>query len=120
MISIPFLTMNLTSPIQLFIIQASILVLSLEDMPSVGILLDHFPIYRRVTFASFLFATARALMAIVTTFGLVWISGYFGHFGIWLISLPLTIAYLASIIHFEGLEHKLSLVHKNIRQSRPI
>lgn len=116
MVSIPFLTMNLTSPNQLFLIQALILLLSLEDMPSVGILLDHFPIYRRVTLASFLFATARAFMALITTFLLVWISGYFFHFGIWLISLPLTIAYLLSIIHFEKLERTLTLRIKKIHR----
>lgn len=116
MVSIPFLTMNLTSPNQLFLVQALILLLSLEDMPSVGILLDHFPIYRRVTLASFLFATARALMALITTFLLVWISGYFFHFGIWLVSLPLTIAYLLSIIHFEGLERTLTLRLKKIHR----
>lgn len=120
MISIPFLTMNLTSATQLFLIQALILLLALEDMPSVGIFLDHFPIYRRVTLASFLFAGARAVMAVVTTFGLVWISGYFPHFGIWLISLPLTVAYLWSTIHFQKLEHQLDLVHKKISESKPV
>jgi MHS family proline/betaine transporter-like MFS transporter len=114
MISIPFFTMNLTSPLQLFLIQTFILLLSLEDMPSVGILLDHFPVYRRVTLASFLFAGARALMAIVTTFGLVWIASYFPHFGVWLIALPLTIVYLFSINHFERLEHKLEMLHKRL------
>jgi len=109
MILIPFLMAHITSPVQLLIIQGMILLLPLDDMPSSAIFLSHFPIYRRVTFASLLFAFSRALIYIITSFGLIYLGTWFGLFGIYFISLPVTISFLFGIFHFEQLERKHNL-----------
>jgi MFS transporter, MHS family, proline/betaine transporter len=85
-------------------------------MPAVPIFVHHLPFYLRFTFASFLFALSRALMLIITSFGLIYIGSYFNQFSLWFITLPTALAYLYGISHFEGLEHELDLVHKRIAE----
>lgn len=106
MISLPFLVTNLTSVNQLFLIQALILIVPLNDMPSVAVFLRSFPLYRRVTFASILWSLSRAVMFVITSFGLIYLGSYFGHFGVWIIALPTAFAFLCGINHFESLERK--------------
>lgn len=107
MVSLPFLIMK--SPLQLFLIQALILILTLGAIPAAAIFIYHLPIYRRFTFASFLYALSRAVMYIITSFGLVYLGSYFGSFGLWFITLPITFAYLYGAYHFEGLERRLGI-----------
>ena len=114
MIILPFLIMNVTAPSQLFLIQALILILGFEAMPSLAVFMGHFPLYRRVTFASVLWSLSRALMFVITSFGLVFLSGYLGHFGLWIIALPTACAFLYGVNHFTGLERKRRLYTKSI------
>jgi MFS family permease len=117
MIVMPFLIMTMNSPLQLFSMQALILVLTLYGMPAEAILIYHLPIYRRFTYASFLYALSRALMYIITSFGLVYLGSYFGSFGLWFITLPIMFAYLYGIRHFEVLERKLGIYPNLIRKA---
>jgi hypothetical protein len=116
MIALPFLLINLQTPLHLFLIQASILLLALTAMPAVAILMYHLPISRRFTFASFLYAVAYALIYIVTSFGLVYLGSYFGHFGLWFITLPITLSFLYGVLYFEGLERKTGHLFKSLPQ----
>ena len=109
MVFLPFLIVNSTSSIQLFFIQASILLLILGTVPADAVFLTHFPLYRRFTYASFLFSIAHALMYAIISFGLVYLGSYFGHFGLWFITLPIAVAYLSGVYHFKGLERKLGM-----------
>jgi hypothetical protein len=43
-------------------------------------------------------------MHIISAFGLVYLTDWFGHYGIWIISLPIAFAFTWSIRHFERLE----------------
>lgn len=119
MILLPFLIMSTTSPVQLFLIQSLILVLSPEEVPATPVYLKYFPVYCRFRCATLLFSIARALMYSITSFGLIYLVSYLGSFGIWVIALPIVMASLYGIFHFEGLECKLDLVHKRIREDRP-
>ena len=109
MISLPFLIVNSTTPAQLFLIQALILILALHDIPSCSVFISHFPLYRRFTFASVLWSLSRALMFAVPSFGLIYFGSYFGHFGLWIIALPTTFAFLYGVNHFKALERKRNL-----------
>lgn len=113
MILLPFFIANMNSPSQLFLIQALIKILSLDGMPAEAVLIYHLPTWRRFTYASFLYALTRALMSIITSFGLVYLGSYFGHFGLWFITLPVTGAYLYGVRHFEGLERKMGMFRAN-------
>ena len=86
-----------------------LLVLTLGAIPAAAIFIQHLPIYKRFTFASFLYALSRALMYIITSFGLVYLGSRFGHFGIWFIALPIISTFIYGIFHFEGLERLLKL-----------
>jgi len=109
LILLPFLTMSVTSPMHLFLIQSLLQMFRLEESPSVPVFYSHFPIYCRFMSATLLFALSRALMYTVTSFGLIYLVSYFGSFGIWIVALPIGIAYLCALSHFEGLERKFKL-----------
>lgn len=106
MLSLPFLVGLVTDPMQLFFIQTLILILQLSGMPAGAVFIYHLPIYSRFTYASFLYALARAMMYIITSFGLVYLSEYFGFYGLWLITIPVSAAFLYGASHFENLERK--------------
>lgn len=106
MVALPFLIMNIQSPFQLFLIQALILLIPLENVPGDGVLLGRLPVLRRFTFATFLFASAQALMNIVVAFGLVYVGSYFGAYGLWLITIPVTVAFLCGVFHFDWLDRE--------------
>jgi MFS family permease len=114
MVALPFLITNLTASYQLFLIQALILILGFEALPSLAVFMSHFPLYRRVTFASVLWSLSRALMYIITSFGLVFLGNYFGHFGLWIITLPTACAFLYGINHFKQLERKVRVYNPSI------
>ncbi|MDF3033185.1 MAG: transporter [Alphaproteobacteria bacterium] len=113
MISLPFLIVNLTSATHLFVIQALIVIMALDATPSLAVFMSHFPLYRRFTFASLLWSLSKALMYVVTSFGLIYLGSYFGHFGLWIIALPTAFGFLYSINHFKELERKRSLYSKS-------
>ncbi|MCE3230615.1 MAG: transporter [Alphaproteobacteria bacterium] len=114
MLSLPFLIINLTSAAQLFVIQALIVMMALDTIPSFAVFMSHFPLYRRFTFASVLWSLSRALMFVITSFGLIYLGSYFGHFGLWIIGLPTAFGFLYGINHFKELERKRSLYNKFI------
>jgi MHS family proline/betaine transporter-like MFS transporter len=116
-ILLPFLIMAVTSPMQLFLIQAMLIIFKLDESPSIAIFYNHFPIYCRFTSATILFALSRAVVFAITSFGLIYLTSYFGYFGIWVVVLPISIAYLCGLSHFEGLERELKL-YPNL--SRPL
>lgn len=109
MIALPFLIVYSTTAIHIFCLQAAILVLAMDTVPGSVILIYHLPIYHRFRYASVLWATTRAVMYIITSFGLVYLGDYFGPFGLWCLTLPLSAGYLYGILHFEGLERKLGI-----------
>ncbi len=113
MLSIPLLILNLNNITQLFLLQSLILLLPLDTMPADAVFIYHLPTWRRFTYASFLYALTRASMYIITSFGLIYLSGFFGHYGLWLITLPVTLAFLYGVRHFEALERKWGMFRPN-------
>jgi MFS family permease len=87
----------------IFFLQVTLLILNLGDLPGEAILIKHFPIFKRFTATSFLYALTRAIMYVVTSFGLVFLTGV-GLYGLWIILLPITLGFLWGIRHFEKLE----------------
>jgi MHS family proline/betaine transporter-like MFS transporter len=106
MIALPFLILNLDSAFHVFMLQAMIFLLTLDSVPAEAVFIYYLPIYKRFTLASFLFALSRALMYVITTFGMVFLGSYFGPYGLWFITIPMTFAYLYGVRHFEKLEDR--------------
>jgi len=117
MLIMPFMISILNSPVHLFMIQSLILFLHLGPTPADAVLFYHLPIYRRFTFATFIYALSRAIMYIITSFGLVYLGNKFGIFGLWFLTLPISFGYLYGILHFEGLERKIGIYPNLSRQA---
>ncbi|WP_395477783.1 hypothetical protein [Rickettsia endosymbiont of Pantilius tunicatus] len=56
---------------------------------------------------SFIFAMSRALMYIITSFGLAYLTEHFNYWGILMIMVPVTICYYLGLRHFEDLEKNI-------------
>jgi MFS family permease len=102
----PYLLNNITSPVQLLFIQILLVVFSSGEFPASPIFYKHFPIFKRFTYSCMIYALGRAIMFIITSFGLVYLIEYFNNWGILLISLPTLLTYKFALSHFENLEGK--------------
>ncbi len=103
----PYLLARVNTPLQLFLIQSFYMLVVLSGNSAEPIFYKYFPIFKRFTHISFLFAFSHAFMHIVISFGAVYLTEYFGHWGIVLfIMIPIIIGSLFSIYHFENLEHQ--------------
>jgi MHS family proline/betaine transporter-like MFS transporter len=114
LVSMPYWIMTLTTPLHLFLIQALILLLPLHSSPANAIFMSHFPLYRRFTYASLLFSFAQALVAAIASYGLIYLGNYFGHYSLWIIPLPIAVAYLYGVFHFTALEHRKKLYRNSL------
>lgn len=101
----PMLFYNLTSPLQVFFIQAFIVFVKLSNLPAVPVFLVKFPVYRRFTCDSFVYSFAHAFTYVLTSFSLVYLTEAFGHYGLWVIMIPITASFLWGVSHFEKLEN---------------
>ncbi len=113
---LPWLISVASTPFHIFFIQAMLLALSLAAVPTEPILIRSFPVLKRFTAASLIYALTRAVMYILTSFGLVYLTDWFGHYGLWVIMLPITFGFLWGVRHFEKLENKNKI---KSRQSQP-
>jgi len=92
--------------------QIIMIILGPAAFPAVPVIYKHFPVFKRFTFASFLYAFSRALMYIITSFGLVYLTDIFGHMGLLVIVIPTLIAYYFARNHFEYLETNALFHHQ--------
>ena len=106
MLFFPFIVTTLTTPIHVFLLQSTILILNLCSLPADSIFIKHFPVFKRFTMTSLVYASSRAIMHIISAFGLVYLTEAFGHYGVWIIALPVTLGFLWGVNHFEKLENQ--------------
>jgi MFS family permease len=100
----PAVLTDIHSSWQLLIIQFISVLLTLTGVPAVAALIVHFPVYKRFTYTSFMYALSRALIYVVTSFGLVYLTEFLGPWGLWAIMVPTAVGFLWGILHFEKLE----------------
>ena len=100
---VPYVMSEYSSIYSIFFIQA-LFVSGLRETPSDPIMIKHFPVFRRFSAVTFGYALSRALMYILISFGLVYLTEWFGYYGVWLIALPVTFFWLKSIYYYESLE----------------
>lgn len=106
-IFIPYLLMNINSPVQLLLIQAFLCCFTLSVVPGSLIFFTHFPVLKRFTCSGLIFSFSRALMSIVTSFGLVYLTKKFSYLGLFIIFIPICIIFILSLSHFEKLERSI-------------
>ncbi|WP_198027145.1 MFS transporter [Candidatus Paracaedibacter symbiosus] len=100
----PFVLEYANTPLSIFFLQALTVALAPDSAPAIPVFLVHLPVSRRFTYASFTYALSRAFMYIVTSFGLIYLTTWFGHWGLWLVFVPSIIVFLLGVKHFEQLE----------------
>ena len=100
----PYLLENTHSPAYIFIIQSFIVLFAVDTVPAVSIFFKHFPVFKRFTYSSLIYAISRAMMYIITSFGIIYLTKYFGHYGLLVVIIPLNVGCALGITHFENLE----------------
>ena len=103
-IFIPYLLCNIISPFQLLLIQSFLCCFTLSVIPGSLIFFLHFPVFKRFTYASLIFSLSRALVSVITSFGLVYLTEHFNYWGLLIIFIPVCIGFIFGISHFEKLE----------------
>ena len=93
------------SPYSVFAVQFVSIVFSLTITPAYPILYKYIPVLKRFTNASFIYAVSRALTYIVTSFGVIYITNIFSHYGLWIIMIPISVGYYCGIGYFTKLEN---------------
>jgi len=101
---LPFLIMSSYHYLHIFGIQAMLLIFALSSIPADSIFLKYFPTLKRFTIAGFLYALKSAFIYMFVSFGTVYVTKWFGVYGLWFIILPVTLGFLWGIRHFEKLE----------------
>jgi MHS family proline/betaine transporter-like MFS transporter len=104
----PYLLYNISAPFELLLLQLMIVTFVPTDFPAASIWYVHFPVFKRFTTVSLMYALARALMAVVTSFGIVYLVESLGNWGILVMMVPLILGYGFALFHFQGLERSSS------------
>jgi uncharacterized membrane protein len=63
-----------------------------------------FPVYKRFMCTSLIFAISRALMYAISSFGIVFATNYYNHWGLMIIIIPVIIGYTFGLFYFRKLE----------------
>jgi MHS family proline/betaine transporter-like MFS transporter len=100
----PFLLNVISSPFELMLVQLLLVTLSPSEYPASPIFYKSFPVFKRFTGSCFCYATARALMYLVTSFGIIYLTKYFGNAGLLFLVVPVIIGYGFGLFHFINLE----------------
>lgn len=90
-----------------FCVQVLLLLYRGGATPADSIFIQRFKVDKRFTFVTFNYALSRACMHVTSAFGLVYLTEWFGHYGILLIGLPIAIAFIWGARHFERLENPI-------------
>ena len=108
---IPYIMSHINTPFQLLLMQAFVCLFCVDSSPAAAIFYIHFPVLKRFTYASFLYALSRALVYIITSFGLVFLTYYFNNWGLLIIMVPMVLGFTFGVYHFESLEKEAENYH---------
>lgn len=100
----PFLLNNVSTSLHIFLIQSFVMLFFLSANPAMPIFLKYFPVFKRFRSASIVFALSTTFMNITISFGLIYLTEIFGHFGLQIILFPIIIGFAIGLYYFEKLE----------------
>jgi MFS family permease len=101
---IPTLCYLSTMPLHIFVLQILLLATPLEAAPAQAILIKSIGVLKRFTATSCIYAISRALVYVITSLCLVYLTEEFGHYGLWIIMIPISTGFLWGVNHFIKLE----------------
>lgn len=106
----PYLLDHASSPWQIMALQMFVGSFEIGHFPGSAIFYRHFPVLKRMTLISMGFATAKAFMFVVISFGLIYLNLWMGHWGLWVLMIPSLVSFAWALKHFE----KIDLPYKNV------
>jgi MHS family proline/betaine transporter-like MFS transporter len=90
----------------LMIIQILLCLSLLVEFPATPIFYKSFPIFQRFTTSCFSYALSRALMYVISSFGIIYLIKYFGNLGLLFLLGPVVIGYGLGLFYFIRIEDK--------------
>jgi MHS family proline/betaine transporter-like MFS transporter len=103
---IPPLLSVVETPLQMLFIQCLFVFFAVSGNPAYACFIVQFPIYKRFTLITMIFAIAAAIVHTTTSFGMIYLTDCFAHYGLWFIFLPMCVSFFFALRHFDGLEKK--------------
>ncbi|WP_341757014.1 MULTISPECIES: MFS transporter [unclassified Candidatus Tisiphia] len=101
---VPFLLNNAESGVHILIVQSLILIVACDAAPANSVFFKHFPVFKRFTYASVIYATSRALVYLITSVSLVYLTECFSQWGLYFITIPTIIGCAYGLSYFIKLE----------------
>ena len=105
-ISCPYLLDSLRNPLDVLLLQAIVILFISDSLPAAPIFYKHFPVFKRFTCATLIYALSRAFMYVIVSFGLIYLTEYFGHWGLLILFCLISLGFAFGLLHFEKLEKK--------------
>lgn len=100
----PYLLSKASTPMYILLIQTFLCLCWLNIIPATPIFFKHFPVFKRFTCASLIYAFSRGMMYLITSVGLVYLVEKFDHYGLLVVFIPLTIGFWYGLLHCEKIE----------------
>jgi len=104
LLTIPFLLNNISSVFEFALIQLFVIFFMPSEFPASPIFYKAFPVLQRFKSVCLIFAISRALMYVISSFGIVYLIKYFGNLGLLFLFIPVIIGYGFGLFHFVNLE----------------
>jgi len=120
LIATPFLLNNAQSGLEVLAIQSLMLFLACDASPANAIFFKHFPVFKRFTYTSVIYAISRAVIYAITSFGLIYLTKYFGNYGILFIIIPVILGCAYGLSHFIKLEKKAGNYPNNLCKAQKV
>jgi hypothetical protein len=95
---------SITNGEQLFVMQVMLIIFAPHDAPAAPIIYKCFPVLRRFTYISFIYAMSRAITFVAMAFGSIYIMQIPGNFGLIIATIPAMIAFYMGLRFFEKQE----------------
>lgn len=104
MLSYPYWLGHLESKSHVLLLQSCIIFFAADASPATSIFYKYFPVLKRFTYINFTYALSRAVVYVIASFGLVYLTEYIGNWGVLVIAIPVFIGYMLGLLYFEKLE----------------
>lgn len=105
----PVLLNYVTTPYHLSFIQYGMLLFSIHGLPAFPVFYKHIPILQRFKWAGLPYALGRAIMFVISSYGIVYLVDWFGNLGLLFLFLPALALYTIALYYFINLEKKANI-----------
>ena len=99
-----YILATISNPMHLMLLQCFFCLIAIDTAPAAPIFLIHFPVFKRFTYSTFLYALSRAFIYVVTAFGFTYFTEKYSHFGLLIVMIPVIIGFVYGLRYFEKLE----------------